>query len=170
MQFKDVPDAVRRRMSKIRKTNTKPELVVRRLVRKLGYGYRLHRKDLPGTPDLVFSGRRKIIFVHGCFWHQHDCHLGSKQPRSRISYWGPKLTRNVARDASSKAALEAHGWTVMVVWECETRDEVNLLNKLDAFLTERPHKGERSLDAQMEEMSTITKSKLLLTKDNFCWD
>jgi DNA mismatch endonuclease (patch repair protein) len=132
--FEDVPALVRRRMARIRKTDTRPELMVRRLVRRLGFGYRLHRSDLPGTPDLTFSGRRKVIFVHGCFWHRHDCALGRKQPRSRQAYWGPKLDRNVARDAEHISVLSATGWQVLVVWECELRDEAAVTAALARFL------------------------------------
>ena len=134
MIFHDVPALVRRRMARIRKTDTKPELIVRRLVHKLGFGYRIHRSDLPGTPDLAFSRRRKVIFVHGCFWHRHHCALGRKQPRLRQAYWGPKLHRNVARDAEHISALRAAGWEVLVVWECELRDEAAVTAALASFL------------------------------------
>src|SRR5262249_10070301 len=97
MKFPGTSLGVRRRMARIRKTDTQPELIVRKLASKFGYRYRLHRRDLPGTPDLVFPARRKVIFVHGCFWHQHKCPLGNKQPRTRREYWVPKLARNVAR-------------------------------------------------------------------------
>lgn len=134
MPFADVPEIVRRRMARIRKTDTEPELMVRRLARRLGFGYRLHRRDLPGTPDLTFVGRRKVILVHGCFWHHHDCPLGNKRPRSRLEYWTPKLARNVARDAVTQDALKALGWDVLIVWECETRDEQLLTRRLKTFL------------------------------------
>lgn len=113
-------EALSAQMRRIRKRDTKPELVVRRLVHSLGYRYRLYRRDLPDTPDLVFPRLRKIIFVHGCFWHQHDCRLGSKQPSSNQSYWLPKLSRNVQRDRWARARLVELGWDVLV-WECETR-------------------------------------------------
>lgn len=123
-----------RLMRSIRKKDTKPELLVRRMVHQMGLRYRLHRADLPGSPDLVLPRHRKIIFVHGCFWHQHaGCRLG-KQPRSRLDYWIPKLKRNVVRDLWAKKELSARGWHVLVVWECEQRDPEQLLFKLRSFL------------------------------------
>ena len=121
-------------MSRIRKTNTKPELFVRSLVHRLGYRYRLHRRDLPGTPDLVFPSKRKVVFVHGCFWHQHHCPLGTKQPRANPHYWLPKLARNKERDVTTQIALAQLGWSVLVVWECETRSESSLAKRLRRFL------------------------------------
>src|SRR5262249_16753694 len=126
--------SVRRRMQRIRKTDTKPERIVRRLVTQLGVRYRLHRRDIPGSPDLAFIGRKKLIFVHGCFWHQHDCALGKKQPSTRREYWVPKLMRNVARDAEVQKDLVRDGWDVMTIWECETSDEVLLSRTLRLFL------------------------------------
>lgn len=108
-------------MSRIRSRDTKPEMAVRRALHAAGLRYRLHRKELPGRPDLVFPGRRIALFVHGCFWHQHGCRL-SHAPASRLEYWGPKLRRNKERDAGNVKALEAAGWTVMQIWECETRE------------------------------------------------
>ncbi len=107
-------------MSRIRSRDTKPEMAVRRALHAAGLRYRLHRKGLPGRPDLVFPGRRIALFVHGCFWHQHGCRL-SHAPASRLEYWGPKLRRNKERDAGNAKALEATGWVVMQIWECETR-------------------------------------------------
>ena len=109
-------------MSRIGAKDTKPEMIVRRIVHGMGYRYRLHRKDLPGKPDLVFGPRRAVIFVHGCFWHQHpepECKI-ARIPKSRLEYWRPKLARNVERDLEHLNALEADGWRVMTVWECET--------------------------------------------------
>lgn len=120
-------------MARIRAKDTKPELLVRRMVHGLGYRYRLHRRDLPGTPDLVFTPRRKVIFVHGCFWHLHSCPAG-RIPATRRAYWEPKLRRNAARDAAHAAALEAAGWQVLTVWECETGDRDALRARLQAFL------------------------------------
>lgn len=108
-------------MARIRKTNTKPEMVVHRLAHSLGFRYRLHRRDLPGTPDLVFPGLRKVIFVHGCFWHQHDCRLGARQPTANPNYWLPKLVRNVERDFQAGRQLVGAGWDVVVIWGCQTR-------------------------------------------------
>lgn len=109
-------------MKAVRGTDTQLEVMVRRLIHGMGYRYRLHRTDLPGTPDLVFPARRKIIFIHGCFWHQHDCRQGNRLPKSRKDYWEPKLKRNVERDTENQKALEKLGWEVMIVWECETRE------------------------------------------------
>lgn len=135
-QFADVPDVVRRRMARIRKAGTHPELVVRRIVRALGIGYRLNRKDLPGTPDLVFIGRRKAIFVHGCFWHRHGCKITANIPRTRAEYWGPKLARNVERDSLALQSLAAMGWATMTVWECEIGDP-ELSMRLKSFLLDQ---------------------------------
>jgi DNA mismatch endonuclease (patch repair protein) len=121
-------------MRRIRKTDTRPELAVRRLVHAMGYRYRLHRRDLPGTPDLVFPSRKKVILIHGCFWHQHDCPLGRKKPSANPDYWHPKLARNVARDRRSRERLGALGWDVLVIWECETRDPALLAERLRAYL------------------------------------
>ncbi|RVM09367.1 very short patch repair endonuclease [Sinorhizobium meliloti] len=124
-----------RRMSLIRGKDTKPEMVVRRLVHSLGYRYRLHRRDLPGCPDLVFSARRKVIFVHGCFWHRHPdstCKL-ARLPKSREEFWVPKLERNASRDRRNEQALKDQGWNVLVIWECETNNQGMLKRKIQAF-------------------------------------
>ena len=127
-------DARSKNMSAIRGKNTKPELTVRKMLHAMGYRFRLHRKDLPGNPDIVFPGRLKAIQVHGCFWHQHpNCREG-RIPSSRHEYWKEKLSRNVARDGQSLAALGALGWDVLVIWECETGKDSNLANRLVAFL------------------------------------
>ncbi|MGH1574133.1 very short patch repair endonuclease [Methylobacterium sp. P31] len=127
------PLARARIMRSIPKKDTKPELLVRRMAHALGFRFRLHRRDLPGTPDLAFPRHRKAIFVHGCFWHQHTCRAG-KLPRSRADYWVPKLTRNVARDARAQADLAASGWQSLVLWECELSDTVALRERLLSFL------------------------------------
>jgi DNA mismatch endonuclease (patch repair protein) len=111
-------------------------MVVRRLAHAAGYRYRLHRPDLPGKPDLVFSRRRKIVFVHGCFWHQHPGCKEAERPASNTDYWEKKLARNVQRDAKNAAALLADGWDVLVVWECETKDKAGLQARLFEFLGE----------------------------------
>ncbi len=121
------------RMSRIRNADTKPEMIVRRLIHGMGYRYRLHVRDLPGNPDLVFRPRRMVIFVHGCFWHQHGCRQ-YRQPRTRRSFWGPKLAGNKARDADVKRELRGHGWSVMVVWGCQVRNESVLRNRIKRFL------------------------------------
>ena len=108
-------------------------MLVRRRVHSMGYRYRLHRQDLPGTPDLVFPGRRKIIFVNGCFWHAHGC-WSARVPKSNVTYWLPKLERNRARDQQNLAALHALGWRPLVVWECEIGDELAHAKRLRAFL------------------------------------
>jgi DNA mismatch endonuclease (patch repair protein) len=124
-------------MRSIRKKDTRPELAVRRLAHALGYRFRVHRRDLPGSPDLVFPGLRKAIFVHGCFWHQHEgCRL-ARQPKSRPDYWPQKFARNVDRDRLSLKALSEQGWDVAVVWECETREPKALLKRLQRFLGPR---------------------------------
>ena len=120
-------------MRAISSKNMRPELAVRRLVHKLGYRFRLHRADLPGKPDLVFGPRRKVIFVHGCFWHSHGCKK-AHVPKSNRDYWLPKLRRNKTRDARNIKALKAAGLKSMVIWECETRDEDALKKRVKAFL------------------------------------
>ena len=131
-------------MSRIRKTNTKPEMIVRRLAHGMGFRFRVHRRDLPGTPDLVFPVLRKIIFVHGCFWHQHDCRLGAKQPTANLGYWLPKLARNVERDHQSRAVLAEAGWDVSVIWECQTRAPESLPALILALLKTDLQRGGRS--------------------------
>jgi DNA mismatch endonuclease (patch repair protein) len=136
MADKLTPEGRSANMARIRGKDTKPEMAVRRLTHSLGYRYRVHRKDLPGKPDLVFGPRRKVIFVHGCFWHQHTlavC-LDGRRPKSNTGYWSPKLDRNVARDAEHVAALDAAGWQVLVIWECETKDLALLEERLVMFL------------------------------------
>lgn len=121
------------RMARIKAKNTKPELAVRRLVHSMGFRYRLHARDLPGRPDLVFRSRRKVIFVHGCFWHQHDCHLG-RLPKSRLDFWRAKLDSNVQRDKKVEKELADLGWQVLIVWECELPNAVKLEEKIEDFL------------------------------------
>ena len=111
----------RRCMSAVRGRDTKPEMVVRRTVHALGYRYRLHRRDLPGCPDLVFAGRRKVIFVHGCFWHRHNCSKGRSVPSTRRAFWLGKLEENRERDKRNRRKLAELGWKSMVVWECQTK-------------------------------------------------
>ena len=111
-----------RNMAAIRSTGMKPEMLVRSLVHRMGYRFRLHATDLPGKPDLVFRSRKKVIFVHGCFWHQHakkSCKDG-RAPKSNLGYWAAKLARNVTRDQRNMEALKAMGWRVLVIWECDT--------------------------------------------------
>ncbi|TIU00670.1 MAG: DNA mismatch endonuclease Vsr [Mesorhizobium sp.] len=122
-------------MSAVRQKNTKPEMAVRRLLHAMGYMYRLHASELPGKPDVVFRKRRKALFVHGCFWHGHNCGRGHR-PASRSDYWDAKIDRNVARDLDRIERLRADGWDVLVVWECETlkRDAAELAVRLRSFL------------------------------------
>lgn len=122
------------RMALVRAKNTKPELLVRRLVHGMGYRYRLHRRDLPGTPDLVFPSRSKVIFIHGCFWHRHaDCAL-ARLPKSRGEFWLPKLTANAERDARNVRALRRLGWSVLTIWECQLGETAKLTNRIRRFL------------------------------------
>lgn len=120
-------------MSRIRGHGTKPEIVVRRLVHGLGYRYRLHARNLPGRPDLVFRPRRKAIFVHGCFWHQHNCKRGTR-PKANKQFWATKLERNRARDVDVVRSLRILGWNVLIVWECQTHDATKLTRRLVRFL------------------------------------
>lgn len=121
-------------MRRVRSRDTGPEIRVRKVLWALGYRYRLHRRDLPGSPDVVFPGRRIALFVHGCFWHGHDCARGARAPKSNVAYWAAKITRNRARDAAQAAALAAAGWRVLVVWECGLKDEAALRARLAAAL------------------------------------
>lgn len=121
-------------MSRIRGKDSKPETIVRKCAHALGYRFRIHRLDLPGTPDLVFPGRHKVVFVHGCWWHRHEgCHR-SGTPKTRSDYWQAKFDRNVARDARVEAQLRDAGWDVLVIWECQTRDLAVLGSALLHFL------------------------------------
>ncbi|UNY41766.1 endonuclease [Burkholderia phage Milagro] len=132
------------RMSRIKGRNTKPELIVRSLIHRLGYRYRLHGKGLPGRPDLVFSKRRKVIFVHGCFWHRHEgCRL-ARLPKSRLDFWRPKLEANAERDKEVERQLSALGWKVLTIWECEVKDEVVLTLRVRAFLDDTENNNEGS--------------------------
>jgi DNA mismatch endonuclease (patch repair protein) len=132
-----------RLMSRVRYKDTRPELLVRRLVYKMGFRYRLHRSDLPGCPDLAFSKTHRVVFVHGCFWHRHKgCKLASS-PKTRTEFWERKFNSNIARDERTQGALASLGWSVLVVWECETRRPSELAEKLNAFLVDDPCKDRR---------------------------
>lgn len=129
------PDEARSRtMRAVRSKDTKPEIMVRRLAHALGFRFRLHRKDLPGSPDLVFPGRRAVVFVHGCFWHGHNCKRGARQPKENADYWRNKIARNAARDVRVSDELIDLGWRHMTVWECELRDEGMVTTRLRRFL------------------------------------
>ena len=121
-------------MSQIKGKNTKPEVIVRQLVHGLGYRFRLHRKDLPGKPDLVLPRHRKIIFVHGCFWHKHTCKKGKSTPATNAEFWEKKRTGNRDRDRRNIRELKKMGWEVLVVWECWIKREEYLRGKIEAFL------------------------------------
>jgi DNA mismatch endonuclease (patch repair protein) len=121
------------RMALVRAKDTKPELLVRRLVHGMGYRYRLHRRDLPGTPDLVFPGRSKVIFIHGCFWHRHARCALARLPKSRGDFWLPKLTANAERDARNVRALRRLGWSVLTIWECQLGDTAKLASRIRRF-------------------------------------
>jgi DNA mismatch endonuclease (patch repair protein) len=122
-------------MSRVRGKDTSPELKVRSLAHRLGYRFRLHRKYLPGKPDLVFSSRKKVVFVHGCFWHGHDCARGKRTPKTNSKYWIEKIRKNIERDTKNQAELTSLGWNVLVVWECETKDLDELARKISKYLS-----------------------------------
>jgi len=121
-------------MSRIKGKDTQPELRVRRIVHSLGYRYRLHVRSLPGIPDLVLSARKKVILVHGCFWHRHNCRYGRVLPATRTSFWKRKLASNRTRDRRVRRQLRRRGWNVMIVWECQTRRVSWLAERLASFL------------------------------------
>jgi DNA mismatch endonuclease, patch repair protein len=123
-----------RTMRAVKSRDTGPELIIRRLLHGAGYRFRLHRNDLPGKPDLVFPGRHKIIFIHGCFWHGHDCARGARKPKNNADYWKSKIQRNTTRDLQNIAKLTAAGWETLVIWECDIADRENLLARLRGFL------------------------------------
>lgn len=121
-------------MRAVRGKDTGPELLVRRLAQSIRPGYRLHRRDLPGSPDLAYGRLRRAVFVHGCFWHGHACVRGARLPKTNADYWRAKIARNRARDAEAETKLTALGWRVLVLWECELKDAVALDARLRAFL------------------------------------
>jgi len=137
------PEQRRFNMSRIRNRNTKPEMIVRSMVHKMGFRYRLHRKDLAGKPDLVFSSRQKIIFVHGCFFHMHDCLYGRTTPKTNAEFWQNKRRGNVERDEKNITILKNDGWDILVIWECMTkpRNINNLPVILENFLSETNASG-----------------------------
>jgi DNA mismatch endonuclease (patch repair protein) len=139
----DVFDAATRSqvMRRVKGADTTPELVVRRALTRLGARYRLHRKDLPGRPDVVLPGRKLALFVHGCFWHGHDCARGARVPKQNRDYWVAKVGRNVARDAKSREALAALGWRVETIWECDLKDAAALEGRLARLLACHPGFG-----------------------------
>lgn len=124
-------------MRAIRSKDMKPEILVRYLAHSLGYRFRLHRKDLPGKPDMAFIKKKKAIFVHGCFWHQHNVCREGRPPRSNSSYWSPKLARNVERDRENISGLTERGWQTLTIWECETKDIAELTQRVTDFLEQQ---------------------------------
>lgn len=131
------PEQRKRNMTAIRAKDTKPEMIVRKIVFSLRYRYRLHVRNLPGRPDLAFPRLRKIIDVRGCFWHRHTCKDGARTPETNAGYWVPKIERNVIRDRENEEQLRQLGWDVLVLWECQTRDHAALKELILAFLPER---------------------------------
>lgn len=129
------PEQRSRNMAAIRGKDTRPEMIVRRMVHRLGYRYRLHVRTLPGNPDLVFPRLRKVILVHGCFWHMHACPYGRVTPRTRAEFWQTKRSGNVTRDRRTLGRLRRAGWTVLIAWECETNDVGKLSKRLERFLS-----------------------------------
>src|SRR5580692_552424 len=125
-------------MRRVKSRDTTPERTVRRLLWRLGARYRLDRRDLPGRPDIVLAGRKLVIFVHGCFWHGHDCARGARVPKANRDYWTGKIGRNRARDIETRARLEALGWRVEVVWECELKDAAAMEQRLGDLLLASP--------------------------------
>lgn len=121
-------------MSRIRARDTGPELIVRRTAHRMGFRFRLYRKDLPGTPDLVFPKHRLAVFVHGCYWHRHDGCRFAYSPKSRVEFWTKKFKQNVARDNRNQSLLRDLGWQILVIWECETRDIKTVEDKLHEYL------------------------------------
>jgi DNA mismatch endonuclease, patch repair protein len=138
--MKETVEERSRIMQAVKGSDTVPELVVRRLVHKMGYRFRLHRKDLPGKPDLVFSRLRKVVFVHGCFWHGHSCARGARVPVQNRDYWTKERARNVERDKKAQAALQVMGWESPVIWECELKHSAAVERRVKAFLdSEEPN-------------------------------
>lgn len=148
------PEQRRRIMQAVKSRDTAPEMKVRRLLHALGFRFRLHRRDLPGTPDIVLPRWRKAIFVHGCFWHAHGCAKGLP-PKSRSDYWLPKLEQNVVRDRTKREQLESRGWQVLVVWQCETNDIDALADRLLDFV-DGPHSA---IDTSSQPRYNRTKSQ-----------
>ena len=140
--MKEDPETRSRIMRAVKGEDTTPEMMVRRLVHSMGYRYRLHRQNLPGNPDLVLPRLRQVIFVHGCFWHGHNCERGARMPKTHPTYWQNKISRNKLRDANSASALQSQGWGVAVVWECELKDMARVREKLAQFLSQPSSPGE----------------------------
>jgi DNA mismatch endonuclease (patch repair protein) len=133
--MKETPELRSRIMRAVKARDTAPEMAVRRMTHRMGYRFRLHRKDLPGTPDLVFPKLGKVVLVHGCFWHGHNCSRGARIPLTNVEYWRAKISRNIARDIANLTALKAEGWRAAVVWECELKNLSLLHKRLARFLS-----------------------------------
>jgi len=131
-------------MRAVKSRDTTPERKVRALLRVMAPGYRLHRADVPGKPDVAWIGRKRALFVHGCFWHGHDCARGARMPKANAGYWSAKIARNRARDEANMKTLAQQGWRALVVWECELKDEARLREKLSTFV--RDDQGMRTLN------------------------
>ncbi|UVK42692.1 very short patch repair endonuclease [Mesorhizobium sp. AR07] len=129
-----VPPDRSRLMSRVKSRNTQPEMIIRRLVNSMGYRFRLHRHSLPGSPDLVFPRRKRVLFVHGCFWHRHPGCRHTTTPKTRVDFWQAKFQDNIARDLRVESALRESGWEVLVVWACEIKDIPELRGRLEEFL------------------------------------
>ena len=129
-------------MSRVRGRDTEPEMIVRKIAHGLGFRFRLHRRDLPGSPDLVFPKHRAVIMVHGCFWHRHPGCKYASSPKTRVRFWEDKFEGNVVRDRRNEGALEELGWRVMVIWECETRDREAVAERIVGFLRGADRKGD----------------------------
>lgn len=123
-------------MRAVKSRDTTPERAVRALLRAFAPGYRLHRKDVPGRPDVAYVGKRKAIFVHGCFWHGHDCARGARMPKANADYWRAKIARNMARDAANLDRLSQMGWRALTVWECELKEPETVSRRLKSFLAD----------------------------------
>lgn len=132
--MKETPELRSRIMRAVKGANTAPELAVRSMVHRMGYRFRLHRRDLPGKPDLVFPGLKKVVYVHGCFWHGHDCARGAREPKANAVYWRAKIARNRSRDAMHLKTLRAEGWRAAIVWECELKKLTRVARRLARFL------------------------------------
>jgi DNA mismatch endonuclease (patch repair protein) len=132
--MKETPEQRSGVMRAVKGRDTAPEMTVRRLAHQMGYRFRLHRRDLPGTPDLVFPRLHKVVFVNGCFWHGHDCSRGARAPKANAVYWSTKIARNSLRDAANLVALKAMGWRTAVIWECELKELARVKKRLAGFL------------------------------------
>ena len=121
-------------MKAVRPANTRPELQVRKIIHRLGYRYSLHRHDLPGTPDIVFPSRKKILFINGCFWHRHHCKRGQSIPLNNREFWVTKFEKNVVRDKKNKRALNRLGWSYLTIWQCQMHDRESVMNRIIKYL------------------------------------